>query len=159
MVERLRDSDVDRLRQIVGMGAAPGQKHHAKPQEAEPEIPEMPKRGAVFSENRCPDTRLFVKIDEHEAISKELFKSRKDIKSIADTIELLGKAEKLKAEAVARMEENLNKLDEKIKEIEPKLEAPEGLVDGQEPAEFSAYSDTLSDLKGELERLKDELRQ
>lgn len=153
MAERINESEVNRLRQIVGMDAQAVPK---KDNCAE----EYPKE--TFSPEPEPasgDTTLFVKIDDHEFVSNELSKSRMDIKAMANTIELLGKAEKLKAEAVARMEENLDLLDAKIQDIEPRLQAPEGLSRGERaPSGTNAYSDSLSDLKTELSRIKTELK-
>ncbi len=153
MAERINESEVNRLRQIVGMDTqtVPTKDNYAK---------ERPKE--TFSSEHEPasvDTTLFVKIDDHELVSNELSKSRMDIKAMANTIELLGKAEKLKAEAVARMEENLDLLDAKIKDIEPRLQAPEGLSGGESvPSGTNTYSDSLSDLKTELSRIKTELK-
>ncbi|MCK5233822.1 MAG: hypothetical protein KAJ91_03310 [Candidatus Aenigmarchaeota archaeon] len=153
MAERINESEVNRLRQIVGMDTQTVPKKDNCVEERRKE--------AFFSEPEpaSADTTLFVKIDDHELVSNELSKSRLDIKAMANTIELLGKAEKLKAEAVARMEENLNILDAKIKDIEPRLQAPEGLSRGERaPSGTNAYSDSLSDLKTELSRIKTELK-
>ncbi len=149
----MNESEVNRLRQIVGMDA------QTAPKEADV-AEEYPKEEITVAPTPASgDTTLFVKIDEHELVSNELSKSRMDIKAMANTIELLGKAEKLKAEAVARMEENLDLLDAKIKDIEPRLQAPEGLSGGESaPSGTNAYSDSLSDLKTELSRIKTELK-
>lgn len=153
MAERINESEVNRLRQIVGMDAQAAPKNDKRVEECSKE---------PFSSGPAPesaDTTLFVKIDDHELVSNELSKSRMDIKAMANTIELLGKAEKLKAEAVARMEENLDLLDAKIKDIEPRLQAPEGLSGGESaPSGTTMYSDSLSDLKTELSRIKTELK-
>lgn len=153
MAERMNDSEVNRLRQIVGMDA------QTTPKEADV-AEEYPKEEIIVApEPASADTTLFVKIDDHELVSNELSKSKMDIKAMANTIELLGKAEKLKAEAVARMEENLDLLDAKIKDIEPRLQAPEGLsVDEKVPSGTNTYSDSLSDLKTELARIKTGLK-
>ncbi len=147
----MNESEVNRLRQIVGMDAQTAPKEN--------DIAQNKYEECVVQAPASGDTTLFVKIDDHELVSNELSKSRMDIKAMANTIELLGKAEKLKAEAVARMEENLNLLDAKIKDIEPRLQAPEGLTEDERAhSGIDTYSDSLSDLKTELARIKTELK-
>ena len=102
------------------------------------------------------DTDLFVKIDEHVQISNDLMDSKKEIKGVSDTVLLLAKAEKIKADAIERMEIHLDKLDAIINDVEIKLTAPESLK-MSESADMSGTPSELVDLTSELNNLKDEL--
>ncbi|NOR85481.1 hypothetical protein GQ473_05170 [archaeon] len=102
------------------------------------------------------DTDLFVKIDEHVQISSDLMDSKKEIKGVSDTVLLLAKAEKLKADAIERMESHLGKLDAIIQDVEIKLTAPESLK-MSELGDVDVASGELVDLTHELNNLKDEL--
>ena len=102
------------------------------------------------------DTDLFVKIDEHVQISNDLMDSKKEIKGVSDTVLLLAKAEKLKADAIERMERHLDKLDAIINDVEIKLTAPESLKMA-DSVDMSGTPSELVDLTSELNNLKDEL--
>ena len=102
------------------------------------------------------DTDLFVKIDEHVVIAQDLMNSKKEVKGVSDTVLLLAKAEKLKADAIERMESHLDKLDVIIQDVEIKLTAPESLK-MPDSVSMSEDSGELVDLQGELNNLKNEL--
>ncbi len=167
--ERLSESDINRLRGVVGLGAAgsPGPQDTAAQKQEEKIMPSplnMPPVSAPVNNLIEPkehpktqvETELFVKIDEHTEVAKELIEAKRDIKSIAETISLLGKAEKLKAEAIERLDSHLDTLDAKLSDVEDKLTAPEGLEIPTEGIDLGPASD-VSDLHRTLERLKDEL--
>ncbi len=167
--ERLSESDINRLRGVVGLGAAgsPGPQDTAAQKQEEKIMPSplnMPPVSAPVNNLIEPkehpktqvETELFVKIDEHTEVAKELIEAKRDIKSIAETISLLGKAEKLKAEAIERLDSHLDTLDAKLSDVESKLSAPEGLEIPTEGIDLGPASD-VSDLHRTLERLKDEL--
>ncbi len=169
--ERLTESDINRLRGVVGLGAtkSPESQNTAVQKQEEKIMPtplNMPPVSAPVNnliepkEHPKPktqvETELFVKIDEHTEVAKELIEAKRDIKSIAETISLLGKAEKLKAEAIERLDSHLDTLDAKLIDVESKLTAPEGLEIPTEGIDLGPASD-VSDLHRTLERLKDEL--
>ncbi|VVB59297.1 Uncharacterised protein [uncultured archaeon] len=168
MEEKITDAEIDKLRAVVGMDI--------DSDESFEEPVSLMKKGvsnnsSLISSARQPqksaeiksaapqslDTELFVKVEEHAAIGAKLSESKGDMKVIADTISLLAKAEKLKSEAISRMESALNKIDADIEEIESKLAAPEGLHAPEIDLSTGVVSDDLIDLRSELNSLKDEL--
>ena len=166
--EKLTESDINRLKGVVGLGtgnaAAPQETGTEKimptPINASPQthVNNMIEPGKTL--NTKPktqvETELFVKIDEHTEVAKQLLDAKKDIKYIADTISLVGKAEKLKSEAIVRLESHLNTLDEKLADVEGKLTIPDGLEIPNEGIELQMSSD-VSNLHRTLENLKEEL--
>ncbi len=169
--ERLTESDINRLRGVVGLGTAGSpEPQNTAAQKQEEKIMSTPLNMPPVSapvnnliepkEHPKPktqvETELFVKIDEHTEVAKELIEAKRDIKSIAETISLLGKAEKLKAEAIERLDSHLDTLDAKLSDVEAKLTMPEGLEIPTEGVDLGPASD-VSDLHRTLERLKDEL--
>ena len=171
--EKLTESDINRLKGIVGLGSTPA----PEPQPATPEKTQEeqimptpvnapiqtqannhiePAKPVETKPKTQVETELFVKIDEHTEVANQLINAKKDIKYIADTISLLGKAEKLKAEAIERLESHLNTLDEKLADVEEKLSAPDGLEIPNEGVDLGMSSD-ISNLHKTLENLKDEL--
>lgn len=179
MAGKLNDAEIDKLRAIVGMGeeASPMQTASAlAPQVSAPQaLSPKPRQTAAREERRneadfdAPqaqvppanlDTSLFVKIEEHAALGSILLKTKTDMKSIADTISLLARAEKLKADAIERMEKVLDIIDSNLDDLELKLAPPEGLsVPEFTGQDNSAMSDNMIDLHSELESLKNELMQ
>ncbi|MBU4245803.1 MAG: hypothetical protein ABIF85_00890 [Nanoarchaeota archaeon] len=168
MDEKLSDMEIEKLRAIVGLDSETESFSDEKPiEETKPvkntQIPEKPRSYVSVNPYKKPeerassaiDTELFVKVEEHAAIGKKLAEAKGDMKVIADTVSLLAKAEKLKSEAITRMEVALDKIDAEIEEIESKLVAPEGLhvpeISG------SIASDEFIDLRSELDSLKSEL--
>ena len=174
MTEKLMESEINRLREVVGFTSLSKEDQIAKIPEitdegvkksqdtpdsslSEPEEVPGKKEDADSPAPKTHDMDLFVKIDEHSAVASELLNAKKDIKSVVDTISLLAKAEKLKAEAIEGMEESLNKLDTKLENVESKLIAPgEMAIPGLEDFEMD-LDDNLSHLHTELESLKAEL--
>lgn len=171
--ERLSDSEINRLRGVVGLGTsgspelspiAPEKQEKYELKEVKPPVKSVNLNNIIKPEEKQPtqthrtlvETELFVKIDEHTEVAKELIDAKKEIKSIADTISLLGRAESLKAEAIERLEAHLNNLDAMLSDVEEKLTAPEGLDMGDFGTEVESSSE-ISDLHRTLERLKDEL--
>lgn len=172
--EKLSDTDINRLKGVIGLGA----KNNTKPQNTSTDIPEetgniltrplekhhdnQPVNNLVESEHtkqkfeNNKDTELFVKIDEHTTVAKELVEAKGDIKYLADTIALLGKAETLKAQAIDNLEHHLDKLDTKLEDVEKMLIAPEG-IDLPDTGVDIGLSSDISNLHNTLERLKDEL--
>lgn len=162
MDDKISDAEIDRLRAVVGMNSDAGFNNS---------IPSaLPAKKPAFSPQPLPvqkqksapapssvDTELFVKIEEHAAIGSKLAESKGDMKSIADIISLLAKAEKLKSDAIARMEQALDKLDSDMEELEQKLVPPEGLNVPEITSSDDFGSDNLIDLRSELDSLKNEL--
>lgn len=172
MEEKLSDAEIDKLRAIVGMDSESsdyGEEYALNEDAPLPKAPlsgdssqepsKQPKKAAGKSTATAPvsvDTELFVKVEEHAAIGGKLAEAKGDMKVIADTVSLLAKAEKLKSEAITRMEAALDKIDAEIEEIESKLVAPEGL-NVPEINIASGAADDLFDLRSELDSLKTEL--
>ena len=171
--ERLSDSEINRLRGVVGLGTsggpefrptAPEKQEKPEIRETRPPVKSVNLNNIIKPQERQPaqvhktlvETELFVKIDEHTEVAKELIDAKKEIKSIADTMSLLGRAESLKAEAIERLEAHLNNLDGMLSDVEEKLTAPEGLDMGEIGVDVESSSE-ISDLHRTLERLKDEL--
>ena len=114
------------------------------------------------------DTHTFVKIDGHVSITNDLIDSKRDIKAIGATISLLSRAEKIRTKAIVRLEDELNKLSVKVKDIEDKM-----IVEGYSllPSEYSiedddiseenidenSFSNELGDLRNELNELKKDI--
>lgn len=164
MAEKLKPSEIDKLRALVGLGeepeeqvpvaspvrVAPASGNDSPPPPFSRKTPEnVPQEAPSF------ETELFVKIDEHAAVGELLAKSKGNMKSIADTVSLLAKAEKLKSDAIERMEATLDDIDAEIGAIESKIAAPEGL--SMPELGSAAMDDELLDMKSELESLKGEL--
>ena len=162
--EKLTESDINRLKGVVGLGTSPQETGTDKimptPVNAPPQTHVNNQIEPTQHFNTKPktqvETELFVKIDEHTEVAKQLIDAKKDIKYIADTISLVGKAEKLKAEAIERLESHLNTLDEKLADVEGKLTVPDGLEIPNEGIELQMSTD-VSNLHRTLENLKDEL--
>lgn len=166
----LNDSEINHLKAVVGLST------NKSTDDSMPEIKKqdnfIPKESVAsvsntnesvkeislepLSNDAETDTDLFVKIDEHVQISNDLGDSKKEIKGVSDTVLLLAKAEKLKADAIERMERHLDKLDAIINDVEIKLTAPESLKMA-ESVDMSGTPSELVDLQGELNHLKDEL--
>lgn len=170
MDEKLSDMEIEKLRAIVGLNSETDSFSDDKPIEEikpvqKPAIPEKPQSSVPpntpkNTEERTPtaiDTELFVKVEDHATIGKKLSEAKGDMKVIADTVSLLAKAEKLKSEAISRMEGALDKMDSEIEEIESKLIAPEGLHVPEISASSVVDSDDFLDLRRELDSLKNEL--
>ncbi len=167
MVE-LKESEINQLKAVVGLAGKEVAEAPIEPEvmaqdsiiPKETEIPETPKKENAVSlhdvDVKETDTELFVKIDEHVTISKDLMGSKLEIKGISDTVLLLAKAEKLKSEAIERMEKHLDKLDNVLKDVEAKLAAPESLKMAGMGETMGAPIELL-DLHTELDSLKDEL--
>ncbi len=129
-----------------------------QPAQAVAPIPQSPAKIPVTAqpETRKEGSALFVKIDRHVEITDEILGTRQEMRKMLDTISLLSNAEKLKAEAVAKIEKRLNLFDEKLNKIDSNLVAPK---------EFSSPSVIpmdqndagLESLQSEITRLKSEL--
>lgn len=167
MVE-LKESEINQLKAVVGLVDNADAKTPTEPEvkaqdsiiPKETETSETPKKETAVSLHdvtvKETDTELFVKIDEHVSVSKDLMGSKSEIKGISDTVLLLAKAEKLKSEAIERMEKHLDKLDTVLKDVELKLAAPESLKMAGMGETMGAPMELL-DLHTELDSLKDEL--
>ena len=174
MEEKLDDAEIDKLRAVVGIGSetddyfGDGSNNSSliKKSAAFEAQRNMSKNNAsknlekpIVPAPQSLDTELFVKVEEHAAIGEKLIEAKSDMKVIADTISLLAKAEKLKTEAISRMDTAIGKIDSDIEAVESKLVAPEGLNAPEiEMGMGSGFvSDNLLDLRSELDALKSEL--
>lgn len=156
------DSDLRRLRAVVNLGGKemPMESlRELRMEKAKPKLMKDPT--ANFQAQTDPDSQLFVKIEEHESVINELRTAREDIKTIAATIELLAKAEKLKAEAIDRMEQHVSNFDDLLGTIESKIVPPEDILPHtQEHHPARAVDKTLkemTDLGKDLKSLKERL--
>jgi len=168
MDEKLSDMEINKLRAIVGLDSETDTFEDETPFEekapiqkapvAEKPTPAAPAKPVKKPEEKASssiDTELFVKVEEHAAIGKKLSEAKGDMKVIADTVSLLAKAEKLKSEAIMRMEGALDKIDSEIEEIEAKLVAPEGLSVPE--INVAGATDDFLNLRAEFDSLKNEL--
>ncbi|MCK4927720.1 MAG: hypothetical protein KAJ20_03355 [Candidatus Aenigmarchaeota archaeon] len=129
-----------------------------QPAQAVAPQPQSPPKSPIITqpEIRKESSALFVKIDRHVEITDEILGTRQEMRKMLETISLLSNAEKLKAEAVAKIEKRLNLFDEKLNKIDSNLVAPK---------EFSSPSVIpidqnnagLESLQSEITRLKSEL--
>lgn len=172
--EQLKPADIDKLRALVGIGAEAAEHPEEDAQQAAlsqatgdiqeaaggsrfgGSVPVNESSEGQFQEHSSAETELFVKVDEHAAIGEILAGSKGSMKSIADTVSLLAKAEKLKTEAIDRMEVILSGIDDQIALVESKLVAPEGLS-APELGAGAAVEEDLINLRSELESLRGEL--
>ncbi len=136
----------------------PSQQASPQPAQNVAPIPQSPEESQIIAqpEIRKEGSALFVKIDRHVEITDEILSTRQEMRKMLETISLLSNAEKLKAEAVAKIEKRLNLFDEKLNKIDSNLVAPK---------EFSSSSVIpidqndagLESLQSEITRLKSEL--
>lgn len=146
--------------------AAPAAKPLPPPAPAEPrpavQAPAKPPALAQASKPKMkqPETSeeppVFVKIDNHVEMVANMRDAKKTMFSMVDTISLLGEAEKLKAEAVGRMEQQLNHVDAKIQLVEQRLATPKDVKETR--AEEPVRDEELEDLSSHIKELKTELR-
>ncbi|NOQ55968.1 MAG: hypothetical protein GQ477_04155 [Nanohaloarchaea archaeon] len=103
-----------------------------------------------------PNSALFVKIDRHVEITDDIHNTRIEMKKMLDTISLLNKAEKLKSEAVEKIEKRLNVFDEKLDNIDSNLVAPKEF---SSPSAISIRTKDadLDNLQSEITKLKTEI--
>ncbi len=97
---------------------------------------------------------LFVKIDEHREIAEQLITARDAIKEIAETVELLAKAESIKEEAIKRLEESAEKIDRAWKRSLELLEEGNKTYPEEFDEQRLTGGDELYQLKVELDRLR-----
>ncbi len=97
---------------------------------------------------------LFVKIDEHREIAEQLILAKEAIKEIAETVELLAKAESIKEEAIKRLEESLDKIDHAWKRALELLEEGDKTYPEYYDESSTIKGDEYYQLKVELERLR-----
>lgn len=151
---KISDTDVERLRAVVGLGQQ--QQQPARASAGEVELKDASRRAYIPDETK--DNQLFVKIEEHDQIADSLTEAKKDIKAIADTIELLARAEKLKADAIERMEHHIDSFESMLHGIESRIVPPEDvlrqnatIIDVQQTSKLNT---DLKSLKATLEQLK-----
>lgn len=152
---KVSDADVQRLRAVVGLGGNAPEKMPAKSKEVDISRALTQKSFAV---DETKDSQLFVKIEEHDQITQALDEAKRDIKSIADTIELLARAEKLKADAIERMEHHVDSFERLLESIETRIVPPEDVLKQNatviETHQATRLSQDLKTLKSTLEQLK-----
>ncbi len=105
------------------------------------------------------DVDVFIKIDDHVNIAKTLIDSKKELKSISDTILLLAKAEKLKKEAIEKMEQHLKILKKEANEVYTKMAQYGKYVNYKDNLITKHTLEPIDDLEKELEEIKKELSQ
>lgn len=102
------------------------------------------------------NSALFVKIDRHMEITDDILNTRVEMKKMLDTISLLNKAEKLKSEAVEKIEKRLNVFDEKLDNIDSNLVAPKEFS-SPSTIPIKAKDADLDNLQSEITKLKTEI--
>ena len=89
-------------------------------------------------------------------ISDDILNTRVEMKKMLDTISLLNKAEKLKSEAVEKIEKRLNVFDEKLDNIDSNLVAPKEFS-SPSTIQIKAKDADLDNLQSEITKLKTEI--
>ena len=117
-------------------------------------VVEVPVAKLKIGEVKKTDKDLFVKIDEHREIAEQLIIARNAIRDVAETIELLAKAESIKEEAIRRLEESLDKIDHAWKKALELLEEGDKTYPEYYDERSTIKSDDYYQLKVELERLR-----
>ena len=102
------------------------------------------------------NSALFVKIDRHMEITDDIHSTRVEMKKMLDTISLLNKAEKLKSEAVEKIEKRLNVFDEKLNTIDSNLVAPKEFS-SPSIIQIKTRDADLDNLQSEITKLKTEI--
>ena len=157
MSSGLSDSELRRLRSVVNIGSQELPLESIKGP-IKQEVPKKEKPATFTKTSADSDAQLFVKVEEHEAVGNDLHKARDDIKTIASTIELLAKAEKLKAEAIDRMEQHIANFDNVLAKIESRVIPPNDiLAQGMDGSISISAASEIGDLNQDLKNLKDAL--
>ncbi|MBW6461500.1 MAG: hypothetical protein K0B07_00415 [DPANN group archaeon] len=102
------------------------------------------------------NSALFVKIDRHVEITDDIHNTRIEMKKMLETISLLNKAEKLKSEAVEKIETRLNVFDEKLENIDSNLVTPKEFS-SPSTINIQATDADLDNLQSEITKLKTEI--
>ena len=151
MATTLDKEDIDKLRSLVSE-----EKEEFLPEKKLPSVRERKyppvyqkqvvekKPKPVERKIKNKDSSTFLKIDEHIAIANDLVKGKIDIKQIAATISLLSKAEKIRTEAIVKLEDALNKLVMKLNDIKHKMSV-DGYVLIEEDYNFD-YNEPIASL-------------
>ncbi|MCK5476846.1 MAG: hypothetical protein KAI55_02915 [Candidatus Aenigmarchaeota archaeon] len=166
------DGDIDRLKNLVEFDDKESDDKEMFPSVREHKYPPARERISepIVSTTRQQtgggdkNTHTFVKVDGHLSIVNDLIEGKRDIKAIATTIALLSRAEKIKTQAVIRLEEELNKMIIKIHDIEEKMTIEghsfvepnyesEEIVSATTAVEEPSFSDELERLKKDLETM------
>ena len=166
MAKEVTDEDVRKLKDAIGLADLPDENvpvpqpveyEEFQPLEQDPEPIEEIRipQPTVHIAPETSDKQLFVKINNHTDIAAELIETKKDIRATAETISLLTKAEKLKKEAIEKLEGNLLELDKKLMEIDSKLVAPHGMMESTQGT--TQHEMDLMNLDSKLESLRSEL--
>ena len=125
-----------------------------------PQQPKSPQPYVPVQKEPTPtpptNSALFVKIDRHMEISDDILNTRVEMKKMLDTISLLNKAEKLKSEAVEKIEKRLNVFDEKLDNIDSNLVAPKEFS-SPSTIQIKAKDADLDNLQSEITKLKTEI--
>lgn len=117
----------------------------------------MPNTYPVRQPQKDQSTPLFVKIDKHAEIRKSTVDVRRDMKNIINTISLLAEAEKLKDDAIAKMESQIQVLRETLNTIDHELIAPDFIKNAENTSSSESQGDDFKTLHTEIQSLKSEL--
>jgi hypothetical protein len=131
--------------------------------EQKPNIPNIniQKEIQTPKENQTEQS-LFVKIDKHEEIANEINEAKTSMKQMLDTIILLNQAEKLKKEAISKLEQKLSEFDNKLIQINNHLgfgyqNTQTNTIEHNEPNVAGKNIKELTELHSEIKNLKNEL--
>ncbi len=158
-----KESDVERLKELVEKESKeiPAPPVPAEQEKASTEPPGTELKKTEKAEEKTGITKtekekadLFVKIEDHKEIASKLLEARKEIKAIAETVELLARAESLKEEAIKRMEEHVQKMEQLWKSVLDRLSEEDRTYPEYFDEEKVIKESEIMDLKAELDKLK-----
>ena len=103
---------------------------------------------------------LFVKVDGYKVILQDLEVIRQIIENMKEAISVLNRVAEVKEKSIVTFMENISHLNEKLESISSQMpdigQSPAKTEIGFSPSK-KVISNSVNDLRGELEMLRDEL--
>ncbi|MEM5815000.1 MAG: hypothetical protein QXD89_00730 [Candidatus Aenigmatarchaeota archaeon] len=102
---------------------------------------------------------LFIKLDKYKNLVSSLMQLKTYLITLKNTIVAIEQLEKVRMESISTLSKTIEKMNEKISELEKYLVKPIGFTFGptETMEELFAVQSTLSSLKTQIENLKSEL--
>lgn len=158
---RIEDSDINRLKAMIQKIS--GVDNISNSKNVEGIKNENYTHENLTPQNLGPASDLFVKIDGHREIAKDILIIKEEMKIIANIISLLAKLEKVKENSIQRLEKHLEGLKEAYQDMFSRLSYLNQNVNSYYSLSSNSNPQTsenekmLGDLKAELEELKNML--
>jgi len=161
---RIEDSDINRLKAMIQkISGVDNITNLSNSKSMEASRNENYPQESLAPQNLGPASDLFVKIDGHKEIAKDILIIKEEMKIIANIISLLAKLEKVKENSIQRLEKHLEGLKEAYQDMFSRLSYLNQNVNSYYSLSSNSSSQTsenekmLGDLKAELEELKNML--